>query len=659
MSKKIDILGLVAPKSVAPRFDQSRASADAYGLKAPVAMSDDLARVLALPRRAQELDGTPRAEAIIDSVTARHSLPRQKPCRCRELEPGAECITRLRLVQALALRDVAICGGLLGPIGVGHGKTIIDLCAPNSLAEHHGVRCVVLLVTSGLASQLVGDYKLIGQHWRVPRIIFHGKETYHNVEHGDCEYVAADPFAPVVHVVPYSILRMPSESDWFSRSLAPDALISDECHHLRNVNTATGARVKRYMDDHPKTLFVGMSGSVTSKKLIDYAHLSAWALRGGSPLPLDEEVARDWGRAIDAQKNPAEAGRLLELCEPEEHVRSGFRRRLAETIGVVVTTTPPVSVELRISERRAPSIPQSVITALDGDPLADDVRGIRKNLRPDGEELVTALDVARCAREAALGFYYKWIFPKNVFPRDIALVDEWREARKEFNKEVRDKLKSRGEHMDSPVLCQYAAERAHGERPIRKGYPVWKSKHWPRWRDVRAKVSPDSKCVRIDPFLALDCVAFGREAPSIIWYEHAAFGEWVSELGGFPLYGGGARGGGLLDVDGRIVEDGSRTILLSIKAHGTGRNGLQHRYCRQLIPSLPSSQDCEQTLGRLHRIGQKHAVETCFYRHTPEMVKHVKDVLRAALYVEGTLGSQQKIALGFDVGELDTFDDEE
>jgi hypothetical protein len=62
----IDWNGLVALKLVAPTSAQSRPGHEAWGYKPPVSFSSELRRVLSLPRRALELDGTERAETIID-----------------------------------------------------------------------------------------------------------------------------------------------------------------------------------------------------------------------------------------------------------------------------------------------------------------------------------------------------------------------------------------------------------------------------------------------------------------------------------------------------------------------------------------------------------------------------------------------------------------
>ena len=639
----IDILSNVAPRGVRAVVSQTRYPRDEYGFKAPVAWSDDLRRVLALPRRPIEFDGTERADAIVTYVTEKYARKRVIPCACAELDPDRHandgCITRLRLVQALALRELSICAGLLGPIATGHGKTAIDLLAPLALVDHDPqLTLSVLLVPPGLVSQLIGDYEYIGQHFHMPQIIFHGN-SYTNMDRGN-GLVPLKPGAPVLHVVPYSRLRMAGATDWLEMHLKPHAIIADEVQKLRSLQSATTSRVARYMNAHPETRFAGWSGSITDKSLQDYAHLAAWSLRGGSPLPLSHEIVAEWCRAIDPGENPADPGPLFEMCKPGEAIIDGFRRRVVETIGVVTSSTPAVDCGLEIAERKAPPIPPTVAEAL---------TSIRAYVRPDGEELVDALAMSKCAREAACGFYYRWIFPHNEFPRDTALVMEWLNARKEWHKEVREKLHGRHEHIDSPLLVQHAAERAWGDRPTVRGLPTWKADTWPRWRDVKSKVRPETEAVRLDPYLAADAAKWATEHRGIVWYEHNAFGQWVSEISGMPMYGGGVAGGGLLDEHGRIRERGDRSVILSIRAHGTGRNGLQYLFSNCIIANpMSTPTGWEQTLARLHRPGQKaDTVRTWLYRHTSEMQSHVDEALRRAAYVEGTLGAKQKLRIGF------------
>ena len=640
----IDWNDLVAPKLVRPMSGQS--GHNAWGYKPAISFSSEMRRVLNLPRRGLELDGTERAEGIIDLMMERFARPviPGRRCRCAEIDPERHreegCIERLRLPQAQALREISICGGLLGPIGVGHGKTLIDLLAPLAFRFYDkAISDVVLMVPPGLATQLEGDYAYYGQHFKMPQIVFHGIDYMNTCVKLDTR-VPLERGAPTIHVVPYSRISRPEATSWLERELKPHAIIADECHKLRNIKTATGARAWRYMEEvAPHTKFVGLSGSMTAKKIQDYWHLAKWALRGGSPLPVVEDIVNEWGTALNPSDNPADPGRLMELCNEGEHLYDGFKRRVAETIGVVTTTAPAVDVELRLVERVAPPIPKLVQMYL-GDLRAS-------SIRPDGEELLTALETAECAMQLAMGFYYRWIYPRCEFPRDEELVTEWKATRKAFFREVRAKLKNLDEHMDSPRLVMNAAERFYGLRPKKSGLPVWEAKTFPAWHKIRGMVYAETEAVCFDDYLVQDIARWAQENRGIVWYEHDAIGEWVSRLTGLPKYGGGKKAKAAMLGDpkaGTTGEDGSRSIICSVQAHGTGTNGLQHRFKDCLMLHIaPDPNAVEQTLGRLHRPGQNYDVAAYFYRHTPEMKKHIDDALTAAHYVEGTGFGSQKI----------------
>jgi hypothetical protein len=640
----LDVLNLVAEPGFAPRDWQAAAPNDSYwGGQNPVQMSSELERVLALPRRAQEVEGTQRADALVQLITRRFGRPPGQ-CRCAEIDPERHrsdgCIDELRFAQAWALYEIGIAGGLIAPIGVGHGKTLLDFLSILALVPF-GVRTALLLVPPGLLTQLVGDYIYVGQHFRVPSMIVHGGDDYTSIIPGE----------PLLHVLPYSKLSRPTATTWI-KDLHPEAIIANEVHKLRDPDTATTSRVLRLFDEFPDTRFCGWSGSITDKSIRDYAHLSGMALKHLSPLPrgpTGPEVVDDWSRAIDPKDNPCDPGELMRFCAPGEHVIDGFRRRVNETCGVVATTVAAVDAELEIVEH----CPDGV-DADDEDTLPPEVCSalaqVRSGERPDGDPLLDALQQAKCAREVACGFYYRWIFPHG---EPVSLILEWLDKRKAWRKELRKKLLDRAEHLDSPMLCQHAAERAWGDRARRDDLPSWRATHWPAWRDVAKLVRPETEAVRISDYLAKDAAEWALANRGIVWYEHSDFGAWVAQLSGLPMYGGGAFGGGLLSRDpqapGSIVERGDRSIVLSIKAHGTGRNGLQRLFHDQLVANPPANPSAwEQLLGRLHRVGQKAPrVSARFYRHTEELARHVRDALRAALYVEGTIGARQKLRMGF------------
>ena len=117
---------MVAHPGFAPRDWQSASPPENYyGTAPPIQRSAELDRVLALPRRPQEIEGSDRAEGLIDYVTSVYTRG-PVACRCATIDPQRprDCLDTLRFAQAWALRELSIAGGLLGPIGTGHGKCV-------------------------------------------------------------------------------------------------------------------------------------------------------------------------------------------------------------------------------------------------------------------------------------------------------------------------------------------------------------------------------------------------------------------------------------------------------------------------------------------------------------------------------------------------------
>jgi hypothetical protein len=83
--------------------------------------------------------------------------------------------------------------------------------------------------------------------------------------------------------------------------------------------------------------------------------------------------------------------------------------------------------------------------------------------------------------------------------------------------------------------------RHHGVMPKKKGLPEWKSKHFPDWYKIAKQVYAVQEAVCFNDYLVQDIKAWSQEHRGVVWYEHNAIGEWVSELSGLPKFGGGTR----------------------------------------------------------------------------------------------------------------------
>jgi hypothetical protein len=587
----------------------AKASFRGFGRPA-VTGSEDLSRILEIPRRPPtDLDG-PRGEALVELMSKRLSRGFVGSCACRA--EGRPCITRLKPAQAWALYEAPLAGGILGPIGVGHGKSVLDILVPLVFPD---CKLAVLLIPPSLKEQLLREYLRLREHFKVPSLRI-----------GNVGHVVKG--APVLHVIPYSQFSR-AESTALLENLKPDLIIADEGHYLRHRQAARTSRVLRYLAKFPDTRLCVWSGTLTSKSVKDYAHLAAFALKESSPLPLDPNVLEEWSLALDPSDWPAPPGALEKLCDPGEPLHGAYHRRLVSTLGVTATRQSAVDASILICERKAPPIPET---------LQRMIKDLRAGwVRPDGEELVDILQVAKSARELASGFYYRWKFPKK---EPEALILDWLQKRKEWNKELREKLKHRREHLDSPLLCQNAAIRYYNG--YKGDLPVWKAESWPAWLEIKDQVQPESEAVWVDDFLAKDAALYAVKNRGVVWYEHSAFGAKVAEYAGLPLHGGG------LGAEERILaEKGDRSIVASIKAHGTGRDGLQRLFSEQLVANPPASGLAwEQLLGRLHRLNQEaDEVTTFVYRHTEEFRDAWDKAKREASYIESTLGSFQKLLL--------------
>lgn len=565
----------------------------------PILPSRDLSRILELPRRER-----PDLGPVVEELTARLGKG-EVSCRCVDFK--RRCAKRLLPTQAWALKEMAESNGLLGPIGVGDGKTLLDLLAPMVMPA---CRVAVLLIPPSLRAQLVGvDWEFYSQHWHLPNLA------------GGRWFV---PGRPTVHVIAFSELSGPKSTDLLER-LNPDLIIVDEAHHVRRREAARTKRFLRYLSAKSQTRLCAWSGTLTSKSLKDYAHLSNFALRDGSPTPLHWPTVEEWAGAIDPSDFPAPIGALSKLCRAGEHLHAGWQRRLRDTKGVV--SSPDESncqASLIFSERRV-ELPGEV------GKLIHEIHQLWQ--RPDGEELVDAIAKARCAREMACGFFYRWKWPRGE-PEEVILA--WLAARKEWHRELREKLKRSRPHMDSPLLCTRAAIRHY------EGYagdlPIWPAAHWPEWARLRTTAHPETETIWRSDFLVRDAAAWARANVGIVWYEHDAFGRAVAELAGAPFYGPG------VDASREILgEVGNRSIVASIRAHGTGKN-LQ-MFSRNLVANPPSDgATWEQLVGRTHRQGQiADEVTVEVYRHTDDMRQALDKARMYSAYIQGTMGGSQKL----------------
>jgi hypothetical protein len=364
---------------------------------------------------------------------------------------------------------------------------------------------------------------------------------------------------------------------------------------------------------------------MTKKSIIDYAHLFSLALKEGSPVPRHPQTAKEWAAAIDESDSPAPIGALESLCEAGEHVRTAFKRRKNDTLGVVDSLDAANCDAQLIFKERPLATPPNVHAAMSH---------LETHwARPDGEEIVTALDKMRCSTQLASGFFYRWRWPRGERPE---VIQTWLDVRKEWHRELRQKLQSAREFLDSPLLCTKAAIRH--ERGYSGPLPTWASQWWPEWEKVRGTAQPETEAVWLNTFMLEDAANWLSENTGIVWYVHDEFGRALAKATKTQFYGPGAEA-----AEAILSETGKRNIVASIRAQGTGKN-LQ-MFNRQLVANLPQNGgEWQQMLGRTHRPGQgAQEVHTWVYRHCHVYRDALTRAQANAEYVRQTEGGLPKL----------------
>lgn len=512
--------------------------------------------------------------------------------------------------QAAMLIEAVEAGGLFGMVGVGVGKTTI---AP-LFGKVMDIGEVVLLVPPAIKREILTRV--------IPWLQRH------------------IDFVPPT-VISYSELSTAGKGDLLDR-LRPRLIVVDEAHNLKNKNAARTKRFLRYFDDNPDTILVALSGTMARRSLMDFHHIIKLTHRGWRlPVTRQWKEAKDWSLALDPQIHPSERlhpGALLELCTPGEEARSGFRRRLVETEGVIGGSAEDVGASL-VMRRLSVHVPKAV---------ADSLELLRKKwMTPSGEQITDALDFARKARELAQGFYYEWVWPGGKAD------DEWLDARAAWRKAVADVCRLNRAGLDSELLVRNAADREDKgtyrseDTRLPKASRARTLEAWRAWKAVMDQEDPPVRAIWVDDFLVRAAIKWGEHVKregdgALIWYDARAIEERAGALGAL-VCGAGDEGNRRLLELAEARGDAPPVVFASATAHGTGKN-LQ-RWCRNLaIAPWPAGAKWEQTVGRTHRPYQD-ADEVSFdvFVHTPELEKAMEAALEDARFIYGITGGEQKL----------------
>ena len=471
--------------------------------------------------------------------------------------------------QAVAIAEAFDAGGLFCQAPVGAGKTIPTCVIPEII----GAKRPVLLIKASLRHKTQADFEEISKHFKIHEGI---------------------------QLVNYELLSSP-RAQKILKNLNPDVIIADEVQELRNLDATRTKRLFRYLHENPHVKCFFLSGSMARNSIKDYWHLIGSALPSNSPLPYKEAVADQWAQALDARipsyKRLA-PGALLSLCAKEdmlgpgtplEKARRGLNRRMTGTLGVVIEESGSCDQPLTLKER--PLTTPRVV--------ADALAELRETwTTSNGEEIMEAKDLARKARENIVGYDGVW---------DPQAPKSWLEPRSTWAKFVRGVLAQDLEHLDSKF---FVAKAFSGSEQYRE------------WEAVRKSFVPNPVPIWMSDYMIQDAAKWmvgdgTKDSGGIVWVQHVAAGEALSALTGFRYFGGGKRNAKAIRETAEKRHIGP--IICSIAAHSVGRNLQSYNRALILAPP-PNGTTWEQTIGRIHRQGQKRPCFVETYLHEPELV---------------------------------------
>ena len=555
-------------------------------------------RIAKLPRRRPILEASEsETEECIDLVTNWLKTP--------------EGTMRANAIQAWACVEAYNNSYLVGEVGTGMGKFGITHLLPTVL----GAQRTLIFVPAKLKNQTFDQWKVWSKHWRVPPLF------------GADDTVPA-PDGPCVRVMSYESL---SHINWASyiEEYDPDLIECDEAHLLAHLSSGRSKRMfrflkrKRAVGGFDAVRFIPLSGSMRRRSYKECAHIYEAAMGHNSPLPTDYVQLEQWAGALDEGVRGDDrygAGALLQFL-PEgqqptlDAIRSGVRRRVVETPGVIATSEKAIGIPIIVQARQV-QVPEKVKAAM--------LRLKRFWELPDGTPVDAGLTHWARMQQLDNGFVYRYKVPPPL---------EWTEARRAWNQFVKDRMEHPGKmSLDTPLMVWNAAEAGHfGPVP-----------EMDRWKAVKDTFVPETVPEWIDDFLIRDAEEWAIKEGGIVWVSHISAVEGVdeeAEIGGrfkkIPFFGAGTE---------KFVKAHKGPCALSLGSHGTGANYLT-KYHKAVFLSMPSSGTAlQQGIARLHRIGQlADLVEIQFYLNSRASLNALKTCISNARFQESTSGNPQSI----------------
>ncbi len=610
--------------------------------------AEDIKRIVEMPLNYRI--SAEEAEEVSRSIVRKHWF--DKGFRLRPQQ--AECLLTFMLTD----------GRLAAPLGLGDGKTGVGLLCAAEGYRAQGHRRVMLSCPPNLIGQLV---KKDIPWWRARVDLPYQVHNMH--AKGAKERVKfAKQRRPGLYLVPYSLYST-QDGEELLHDIDASLVVLDESHSLKDFYSA---RTGRFMDwvKEKNPHLLPMSGTMSDKKLQDFAHIINQALGDLSPVPLDPSLQYSWSLMLNADAGEPDESQIHRIAPlvmwyqrhfpsvksvPDlDGIRRAFRARFVTSPGVVPASDGNIGVSLLLEiQDPAPGKDHPRTKQDDYQKLEKLRRGVDELwMTPDGDEISYALHKWKYLFELSAGFYYAHDWPDQADPEALERSKQHHELKQTYNRLLRAYLQlKRRSGLDTPRLVGLSFSRYGNE----KVNDLELFEAWSEFKALEAEgdlVERERRAVLVCDykmkFAASVAARWAAEGHGgILWYSHQAVGSWLSSVclkqGLDVLFcPGGPAAAAAIENPSSV----NKIVVASVGAHHIGRNLQFHR--NALFVQVPRKATVlNQAIGRIHRYGQKLDEITqnlCMHGEWDDL--QFASTLVDAVFQARVMGDRQKVIDG-------------
>ena len=541
--------------------------------------------------------------------------------------------------QVAAMMQFHDFGGLVCPVKVGGGKTLISVLIANDAYTHFGKRRILLMDPPHLIDQL-----------RSTELPFYRRHISINVPFywlagstAGKRKLAAKSKRAGCYVVSYSLLSGPDGAEILN-SIEPDLIIGDEIHSIASANpSARGRRFKEVVKKFAPQI-VGLSGTITKKSPRDYHFLVTNALQERAFIPRPSMLADEWAKILDTnassldqyQQNQApQPGPIRILIDwakrhyPNEQFpnnlmgfRGAFKKRMETCPGVIASEGEEGGVSARMSNIKVSQIEKEKCPGWNE--LQAHIKKLEEEwVAPNGDEIDHQIHMWQwiyCLE--GFGFYNNLTWPvadRISEVRGISLGEAQdrlerskiqHTLQQDYAKELRKWIKNHAKRgLDTPFLIGGDMAQ-NGSANVGGGlFEIWRRQKEACFPEM---IQRTSSVVKVCDFRVKAIVDWAKqwykERPNkaaIVWYCHNGVGRWLKEYfeaADLPTLYCPAGNAGKNNLADRTK--GNCFAIASFKAYSDGLN-LQYHHDAECFAQWPrEAYKVHQAIGRVRRTGQ-------------------------------------------------------